>query len=151
MTKPIGLVIKEIATEKKMKAYWLSEQVGRGRTYAYDTFRRNSMPIEEIEMWAKILQVETSEILSRQRGGKVATDYTDQSPAALRSSANYDLPEYLRKYIQELEDRVAEQSRLITALVGKSEPVLTSAGFAPGAFFKAPSGTNLGTGRILTF
>lgn len=140
MVTPIGLVIKEIAREKKLNPTDLSEKIGKGRTYAYDTFKRNAMSAEEIEQWADILNVSVTDILGRQFGRKL--------DGLTAPAADSDL---LRKYIKQLEDRIAEQSRLLSAMMGKSEPVSASAGFAPRVFLKAPSGTNLGTGRILSF
>lgn len=113
---PIGLVIKQIAEEKNLSANELAKKVGYSRQGVYSVFGRTKMSNDEIELWANALGVSKEEIVS----DVLSTKSKDNS---------HDSPnDYLMKYIESLEKRIAEQEKTITVLLGKSGSV-SSAGY----------------------
>ena len=111
----IGLIIKEIVKKKRIPVTEIAVKIGLTRQGVYDTFsKKASMKLDEIERWAKVLEVPSQELLDKV-SGNIA-----EFPK---------LPDdYLMRYVSELEERIKEQSRTmseqaetIRVLLGKSK------------------------------
>ena len=120
---PIGLVIKQIAEEKNLSANELAKKVGYSRQGVYSVFGRTKMSNDEIELWANALGVNKDEIVS----DVLSTKSKDN----LHDSPN----DYLMKYIESLEKRIAEQEKTITVLLGKSVSVSSAEYGVVASFF----------------
>jgi len=103
---PIGLVIRQIIKENNFSAIDIAGKLGVSRQAVYQAFSRDKMNQEERRVWAKALEVEVDE-------------FDKRSSSVLSSNSN----DYLMKYIEALERRIAEQERTITVLLGKSDSV----------------------------
>ncbi len=121
----VGLKIKAIADRKGFSVKDLAGAIGKERGFVYDTFKRKSMSYGEMKRWAEILEVAISEI-------------SGQEFEEPKRDSNY-----LTRYIEELENRVREQAKMIEVLLGKSNGVPFLAGLRP--LFFSGSGANSGT------
>lgn len=121
---PIGLIIKQIMRENNLSAIEAAKNFGVSRQSIYQTFSREKMSLEERREWAKVLNVDVNEFDKRSvivEGSKMPTNDND----------------YLMKYIESLEKRIAEQERTITVLLGKSGSVSSAGYSAMVSFFGA--------------
>lgn len=114
MKKPIGLIIRKIIEEKNLEVIDVARKMNMTRQNVYQTFGRQSLSEAKIEMWAKALSV-SSEVFNQ--------DETELTPQTVKAD------DYLMRYIDSLEKRIAEQEKVLTVLLGKSEQVSTT-GFA---------------------
>lgn len=104
---PIGLIIKKIIKEKSLSVIDVANTMGVSRQAIYQAFSRDKMSNEEKRLWADALAVDVNE-------------FDKRSQLNVTSTSNDD---YLMKYIDSLEKRIAEQERTISVLLGKSVSV----------------------------
>lgn len=114
---PIGVIIKQIIKENNLSVIDIATKLGVSRQAVYQAFSRDKMNNDERKLWADALKVDISE-------------FDKRSVNQMTSHPN----DYLLKYIESLEKRVAEQEKTITVLLGKSGSV-SSAGYLTLASF----------------
>ena len=128
---PIGVVIKEIITEKKLSAVDIASNLGVSRQAIYNAFSREKMNLEEQANWAKALNVDISEFDKRMSLNAETTKSDD----------------YLIRYLESLERENGRLWAIIeTAGLGKSEAGISSQKARP--FFRVLC-ANLGA-RVFT-
>lgn len=109
----IGQRIKELAREKNRSVKELADQTGMTSAGIYDTFKRTSITTKTIARFCEALGVPMNDILYRK---------VDQT-SSVSPPTDYQI-----KYIQELEARVAEQSKLIAQLAQANQVLIERLG-----------------------
>ncbi|MDF7818133.1 helix-turn-helix transcriptional regulator [Runella sp. MFBS21] len=64
---PIGLTLREIANEKKIRIKDIASAKGISKQAVSNVWKRDSIRLSELEVWAKILGVTPEEIIDRSR------------------------------------------------------------------------------------
>lgn len=133
---PIPLIIKEIIDEKNYSVSYIAEKLGKGVHFVYDTFKRKSMKVDELDIWAAVLGVSVEEIIERQ---------FPKNPEFESMNLEIDSKisdDYLKLLVKELKERIKEQnltiatqSETIRVLLGKSEAVPFLTKFVPNPSF----------------
>lgn len=120
--KPIGLVIKEIATEKNLKVSKLAELSGKSRQGIYVTFGRSEMSDEELGEWAKALGVTKDYLFDR---WKTASAEDNSFGANVLGEIKRMIEEELREkneQIRSLQESLKDAQAIIKMAMGKLDP-----------------------------
>lgn len=120
--KPIGLVIKEIATEKNLKVSKLAELSGKSRQGIYVTFGRSEMSDEELGEWAKALGVTKDYLFDR---WKTASSEDNSFGANVLGEIKRMIEEELREkneQIRSLQESLKDAQAIIKMAMGKLDP-----------------------------
>lgn len=105
---PIGLVLKDLAKEKKVAAAEIAGKLNLTRQAIYDTYsKRTSMTTEELDSWSEILGVSVQEILYR------SNKNLNKSQGKSYESMNFgnDVVEKIEDHFRKLEEFYHEQLR----------------------------------------
>lgn len=128
MKIPIGLVIKQIMEERGIKAQALANALGVTKQAVYQSAAKMSMSDTEINRWAKALDVEPTELISRWKGENNSKN-ANQAPDLLSDQMAriekmfQDQIEIKDRQIEALNKMVDNSQRTIELLLGKSEGV----------------------------
>ena len=106
MKKAIGLIIKEIIDEKRLKIAPLAERLGISRQSVYQTYARVEMSDGELSRWAAAMGVDREEITARHSGAVNSTQI---------DTANFG-EEVLMHIRKLLEEELREKNEQIRAL-----------------------------------
>lgn len=132
--KSIGLILSELRKEKRITGVELGDRLGMTKQSVYDTFKnRKSMSLDDLERWAKALEVTTQEIINRSSGDVVVKERSADNGAFgenILSHIQNLLEEELREknneirekneQIRALQKALEQAQNLSTALLGKS-------------------------------
>lgn len=121
---PIGLIIRQIAEEKKIKTKVLADKKGVTAQAVHAMFKQKNVRSGDLQQWASILGVSAEEIINRTNSEEIKAK-TENADLFSKGDG------YLMLYIAELEERVKEQAATIRVLLGKSDGVSITARFAP--------------------
>ena len=117
--RPIGQVIKEIAAEKNLRIGELAESAGKSRQGMYVVFSRSEMKNEELEEWAKILNVTKEYLFERWKSSE--TKSTDVTSNYLIEHLTA-LEEQFKRVLNQLEVKDRQIEKLMD-LLGKPKDV----------------------------
>lgn len=120
--KPIGLVIKEIATEKNLKVSKLAELTGKSRQGIYVTFGRSEMSDDELEEWARALKITKEYLFER---WKTAVVEDNSFGANVLTEIKRMIEEELREkneQIRSLQESLKDAQAIIKMAMGKPSP-----------------------------
>ena len=127
----IGLFIKQLMKEKKISVAEMATRLGLTRQGIYDFLnRKDSAKLSEIKKYADVLGVEAQFIIDNYEQNNLTNILQNRSDDVFAKG-----DAYLMKYIAELEERVREQSKTISVLLGKSKGVIDGLVFAENPFF----------------
>lgn len=102
-TQPIGLILKEIAEEKRIKVKDIAEAKGISKQAVSNVWKRESIRFSELEVWAKILGVTSDEIIDRSRGQSTLNS-VHNSKINSNDEVNKLIHELQMKYDRELHE-----------------------------------------------
>ncbi|CAG4992326.1 hypothetical protein DYBT9275_00940 [Dyadobacter sp. CECT 9275] len=123
---PIGVVLKQIIDEKRIKAQDVAISLGVTRQAVYQSYSKSELSDGEIVRWANALKIDKSEILERWKNAmKTNAEASKDDNYLLQHLAN--LEEQFRSLAEQLKvkDKQLEgMQRTIDVLLGKSEDVI---------------------------
>lgn len=96
MKQPIGLVLKQIADEKKISAVAIQKKLGKSRQHVYNGFAKIGISDEEKLDWASALNVTVEEIDNRWNSTSLSNKSVDSGTFG---------QEVLDKVIEELKNQ----------------------------------------------
>lgn len=118
---PIGLVIKQIVEEKKLKVADIAKSMSVERGTIYNTFKKSALLDSELNEWSSLLGLSSQDLLNKQ--------YLD-IVQNISTSPNQTPNQYLLDKLTEIEklfkDQISVKDRQIEKLLdllGKSEGV----------------------------
>lgn len=83
MKIPIGVIIKSIIDEKRLKVVDVAEKMGLTRAAVYQSYAKQEMSESEIQRWTDAIGVQDGEILNRRaamaKGGSETANTADNS------------------------------------------------------------------------
>lgn len=131
--KSIGLILSELAKEKRFSAVELGNRLGMTRQNVHYTLKhKESMDLAEIQRWAKALEVTSQEILGRVTGDS----YNSSAQASVDTTFGAETVEQIKLVIEAeirkvfdreramLENELLEKSNRIHHLEGTVDSLL---------------------------
>lgn len=124
----MGLIIKEIINEKRIKITELSAKLGLTRQNVYATFARVNIPDGELTFWANALGVTREEIMERankETASKPDYSFGEETLKHIQSLLETELREKneqikaLQEALKESQSLLKESQSLSRVLVGK--------------------------------
>lgn len=112
---PIGLIIKTIVKKKNLSVAKLSGKMGMTRQGVYNAYSRTTMDEDEIEKWAKALEVAPDELTP----SDASSTSSDEVLALVRKMFEEELREK-NEQIRALQKALEQAQNLSTVLLGKS-------------------------------
>lgn len=127
--QPIGLIIKDIIERKNLSIKRLTDKSGKYRQFFYDTYKRSSMSVDDMEWWADLLDISLSELMGK------SISYTNPT----NPDSGISHPDYLLDFLTRIEEKLEKQyqgqleakdnqikdlSETVKTLLGKSEGTL---------------------------
>ncbi len=124
MKKAIGLIIKEMINEKRLKITPLAETLGMSRQSVYQTYSRVDMTEGEITRWATALGVSRDEIIRRANEGdspssKESIVFAEEVLTNIQKMLEEELKEK-NEQIRALQKALEQAQSFSSALLGKS-------------------------------
>lgn len=131
--KPVGSVIKSIIAEKNLSADQVAKLIGKSKAQVYNDYNRVNMKDDEIERYAKGLQVEKAEVYKMMSGDTQSESesggYLVEHLAALE--AEFKKFSLLADHLQNqlaIKDRQIEK---LMDLLGKLDPAIDTSKMKP--------------------
>lgn len=114
--KSIGLILSELRKEKRITGVELADRLGMTKQSVYDTFKnRKSMSLDDLERWAKALEVSAQEIINRSAGDIVLKERSSDN-GAFGESILAHIQTLLEEEIREKNNEIREKNDQIKAL-----------------------------------
>lgn len=120
---PIGLIIKEAASAKNLKASKLATLLNKSRQTIYFTFGRDEMSDEELQEWANVLGTTKQSLLDKWKNS-TTEEAAPESSYLLEHLVS--LEEQFKRLLNQIDvkDRQIEGlQKTVEVLLGKSKPV----------------------------
>jgi predicted DNA-binding protein YlxM (UPF0122 family) len=122
----IGLVLAELIKENNLSAIHIAERIGKSRQNIYNDLKKVAMKDEQIQEYAKALNIEKQVIYDRWNGkstsNKAGDDLLAQQMESLEQYFKNQV-EFQRQQIESQLRTIESQQRTIELLLGKSEGV----------------------------
>ena len=123
-TYHVGLIIKELISEKKLSASIIAQRMGVNRQNVYNAMNKHTMTIEELEIYAKAFDMDIVEIESRiEVLNKPVFKDIDYLKEIFEKAENVfrEINEQQCKRIVNLEDQLRNKEKQINSLIGLLE------------------------------
>lgn len=129
---PIGVIIKQIMDEKRLKALNVAKNLGVTRQAVYQSYAKQEMTDGEMSRWADAMGVTKEEVMARWKAAisgetihtTVDTDGSNylQVHLANLESQFRELNEQFRSQLAMKDKQIDGLQRTVDVLLGKSEP-----------------------------
>jgi transcriptional regulator with XRE-family HTH domain len=119
----VGIIIKELISEKKLSVTIIAKRMGVNRQNVYNALNKHTMTVEELEKYAKAFEIDISEIESRIKVlnkpeiDTVETEYLKELFKKLEKSLR-EIIEKQSEHILNLEESLKSKDNQINTLIG---------------------------------
>lgn len=123
---PIGLVIKQIVEEKKMKVADIAKSMSVERGTIYNTFKKSALLDSELNEWSNLLGLSSQDLLNKQYLDIVQNISTslNQNPNQYLIDKLNEIEKMFKEQITVKDQQIAGLQRTVDVLLGKSEGVI---------------------------